>query len=127
MSSEYPHFERALEEADFLRDRLFNLQEQLLDGIDPETHLDYLHTMYALIDKEHSIYTRLHLMDTPEARETILSLDAYKVVQLLDTSDVNIHNVYPIVKRELIELIKNVSEEDWTPEDFDIDPFYDDI
>ncbi len=122
MSLDTPQFQQALEEAEFLRDRLYKLQDRL-EGAPTrgELHVDYLHTMYALIDKEHSIYTRLKLIDTIEAKRRIVELDAYKVVGLLNADDVDINNVYPVVKKELIELIKQVSGDDWDPEDFDLE------
>ena len=122
MSLDTPQFQQALEEAEFLRDRLFKLQDRMEgSSLRGELHVDYLHTMYALIDKEHSIYTRLKLIDTIEAKRRIVELDAFKVVGLLNADDVNINNVYPVVKGELIELIKQVSGEDWNPEDFELD------
>ena len=122
MSLNTPQFQQALEEAEFLRDRLYKLQDRL-EGAPTrgELHVDYLHTMYALIDKEHSIYTRLKLIDTIEAKRRIVELDAYKVVGLLNADDVSIDNVYPVVKKELVELIKQVSGDDWDPEDFDLE------
>ena len=122
MSLDTPQFQQAMEEAEFLRNRLYKLQDRL-EGAPTrgELHVDYLHTMYALIDKEHSIYTRLKLIDTIEAKRRIVELDAYKVVGLLNADDVSIDNVYPVVKKELIELIKQVSGDDWDPEDFDLE------
>ena len=122
MSLDTPQFQQAMEEAEFLRNRLYKLQDRL-EGAPTrgELHVDYLHTMYALIDKEHSIFTRLKLIDTIEAKRRIAELDAFKVVGLLNADDVNINNVYPVVKQELIALIKQVSGDDWDPEDFDLE------
>ena len=122
MSLDTPQFQQALEEAEFLRDRLYKLQDRL-EGAPTrgELHVDYLHTMYALIDKEHSIYTRLSLIDSTEARRMINQLDACKVVGLLRDDEVTMKNVYPVVKGELIELIKQVSGDDWDPSDFELD------
>jgi len=122
MSLNSPFYKRAVEEADFLRSRLFKLQERLTDQPSmSDAHVDYLHTLYALIDKEHSIFTRLKLIDTVESHLAIKELDAFRIVDLLQTDDVDINNVYPIVKSELIDLIKQVSGEEWNSEDFDID------
>ena len=113
---------RAQEEADFLRDRLIKLQERLSEQPNMgDLHVDYLHTLYALIDKEHSIFTRLKLIDTAESHLAIQELDAYKIVGLLHADDVDINNVYPIIKSELIDLNKQVSGDEWDPDDFDID------
>ena len=125
MSLDTPHYKRAVEEADFLRDRLFHLQEKVQSNPDyGDAHIDYLHTLYALIDKEHSIYTRLHLIDSTESRRAIEKLDAYKIIDFLpkdDADPVTVHNIYPIVKAEIMHLIKEVSGDDWDPCDFDIE------
>ena len=114
-----------MEEADFLRDRLVNLQERLeKDSGFGDSHLDYLHTLYALIDKEHSIFTRLKLIDTVESHLAISNLDAYKIIAFLPAAEqkgMTPDQIYPMVKSELIALIKEVSGDDWHPEDFDID------
>ena len=122
MSLDTPQFNQAMEEADFLRSRLTKLQDKMeLQPHGGAAHVDYLHTMYALIDKEHSIYTRLSLIDSTEARRMINQLDACKVVGLLRDDEVTMKNVYPVVKGELIELIKQVSGDDWDPSDFELD------
>jgi len=122
MSLDTPQFRRAMEEADFLRQRLFKVFDQLEGETSASAiHCDYLHTMYALIDKEHSIYTRLKLIDTEEAQLMLEHLDANKIVDLLKDERTTIHNIYPKVKEELIELIKKVCGDDFDPEDFDID------
>ncbi len=122
MSLDTPQFNQAMEEAEFLRNRLYKLQDRLEGAPNRgELHVDYLHTMYALIDKEHSIYTRLSLIDSIEARRMINQLDACKVVGLLRDDEVTMKNVYPVVKGELIELIKQVSGEDWNPSDFELE------
>ena len=122
MSLDTPQFNQAMEEADFLRSRLTKLQDKMeLQPHGGAAHVDYLHTMYALIDKEHSIYTRLSLIDSTEARRMINQLDACRVVGLLGDDEVTMKNVYPVVKGELIELIKQVSGDDWDPSDFELD------
>jgi hypothetical protein len=114
-----------MEEADFLRDRLMNLQERLEGSSQAgDTHIDYLHTLYALIDKEHSIFTRLKLIDSFESRRAIENLDSYKIIAFLPAAEQAVMTpaeLYPAVKEELIELIKEMSGDDWHPEDFDID------
>ena len=125
MSLNTPQVKRAMEEADFLRDRLMNLQERL-EGSDQagDVHIDYLHTLYALIDKEHSIFTRLKLIDSFESRRAIENLDSYKIIAFLPAAEqasMTPAELYPSVKAELIELIKEMSGDDWHPEDFDIE------
>ena len=125
MSLNSPFYKRAVEEADFLRDRLVKLQDRLSEELNmSEAHIDYLHTLYALIDKEHCIYIRLKLIDSIESRRAIEQLDGYKIIGFLpkhEQDELNISTIYPAVKEELISLIKEVSGDDWTPEDFDIE------
>ena len=125
MSLNSPFYKRAVEEADFLRDRLMKLQERLEGSSQAgDTHIDYLHTLYALIDKEHSIFTRLKLIDSFESRRAIENLDAYKIIAFLPAAEqagMTPAELYPAVKEELIELIKEMSGDDWHPEDFDIE------
>ena len=125
MSLNSPYYKRAVEEADFLRDRLFKLQERLAEEPNmSDTHIDYLHTLYALIDKEHSIYTRLKLIDTTESHRAIEKLDGYKIIGFLpkdEQDELNVSTIYPAVKEELVALIKEVSGDDWDPSDFDLD------
>jgi len=123
MSIDTPQFRRALEEADFLKERLFKLQERVVKTDDLDSYLDYLHTLYALIDKEHCIYTRLKLIGTEEALAAISVLDGHKVLTIMgdNVKDVSVGQVYPEVKKELIDLIRETSGDDWDPEDFDID------
>ena len=125
MSLNTPQYQRATEEADFLRKRLYALQERVeREDSYGDAHLDYLHTLYALIDKEHSIFIRLKLIDSTESRRAIEHLDAYKIISFLPAAEQEIttpSQIYPMVKSELIALIREVSGDDWHPEDFDIE------
>jgi len=122
MSYDTPQFRQAMEEADFLRERLLKTHAKLeKEPQHLEVYCDYLHTMYALIDKEHSIYTRLKLIDSEESRAAIEMLDAHKIAGMLLDDSISIHNIYPKVKEELIDLIKEVSGDDFDPEDFSLE------
>jgi len=126
MSLDTPQIKRALDEVEFLRARLFHLQEQTasLHGRKAkEVMVDYLHTLYALVDKEHNLYTRFSLMDSVESHIAILNLDAYKMMDLIgEIEKDSLSRVYPEMKKNLLDVIK-----DATGEDFDIDDFQDDF
>jgi len=125
MSLDTPQIKRELDEAEFLRERLFNLQAVLEfnneDG-GASTMIDYLHTLYALIEKEHVIYTRFCLIDTVEAHRAIAKLDAYKMMDLLgEIDEKNLATIYPTLKKNLKEVIKETSGDDFNDEDFEDD------
>ena len=76
-----PHVKRSIEEAAFLRDRLIEQTEIVLNtrGEDKEVAAEYLHTLYALVEKEHLIHTRLRLSDDQEALDAAELLDGAKI------------------------------------------------
>ena len=76
-----PNVKRSIEEANFLRERLIEQTEIVLNtrGEDGEVATEYLHTLYALVEKEHLIHTRLRLSDDQEALEAASRLDGAKI------------------------------------------------
>jgi len=125
MSLNTPQIKRALDEVEFLRARLFNLQEHVASlgkREAKEAMVDYLHTLYALVDKEHNLYTRFSLIDSVESRIAILSLDAYKMMDLMGEVEVDsLSKVYPELKQNLLEVIKEASGEEFDTDDLQDD------
>jgi len=76
-----PHVKRAIEEANFLRRRLDNQTQIVLktQGQDEQVALEFLHTLYATVEKEHQLYLRFRLSDNDEALEAAAQLDGAKV------------------------------------------------
>ena len=78
---EAPHVKIALDEITFLRERL-NEQAQIIlnvNAYDKDFACEYLHTLYALTDKEHALYTRFRLSDDPEALDAAAMLDGPQI------------------------------------------------
>ena len=59
-----PYVQRSIEEAEFLKARLLNQTEIVLNtkGEDLQVALDYFHTLYALVEKEHMLIRSLHAL-----------------------------------------------------------------
>jgi len=76
-----PHVKRAIEEANFLRRRLDNQTQIVLEtgAADEQIALEYLHTLYATVEKEHQLYLRFRLSDDVEALKAAAELDGAKI------------------------------------------------
>jgi hypothetical protein len=78
---EAPHVKIALDEITFLRERL-NEQARIIltvDAYDKGFACEYLHTLFALTDKEHALYTRFRLSDDAEALQAASLLDGPQI------------------------------------------------
>ena len=111
-----PHVKRVIEEADFLRDRLLNQTQIVLNtkGEDKEAAIEYLHTLYALVEKEHSLHTRLRLSDDQEALTFAALLDGSQIAAT-HPDFVNGDQFYRALKEDVkraIEQIDDVSFDD---------------
>tara|TARA_R110001592_G_scaffold235813_3_gene493960 strand:- start:484 stop:852 length:369 start_codon:yes stop_codon:yes gene_type:complete len=105
-----PFLSRALEEADYLRSRILNLQQTVEDRSDPIAEAELLHTIYAMIEKEQLIYTRLLLMDTAQAQQQIECLDGMKAKSLMPV-DMGLLDFYIAVKHEIKQILSDVTGE----------------
>ena len=72
-----PFVRRSMEEAEFLKARVVLQTEIVIDskGEDEEIYLEFLHTLYALVESEHLLYTRLRLSNDTEALIAASQLD----------------------------------------------------
>ena len=78
---EAPYVKKALDEITFLRERL-NEQAKIIitvDAYDKDFACEYLHTLYALTDKEHALYTRFRLSNDAEALRAAALLDGPQI------------------------------------------------
>lgn len=108
-----PQVKRSLDEALFLRNRL---QEQtqiilLTGGEDVEIATEYLHTLYALVDKEHGLYTRFRLSSDTEALIAASELDGAKVAAKSPEFK-NADAFYRALKEDVKRAISKISGED---------------
>ena len=78
---EAPHVKIALDEITFLRERLNDQAKIILtvDAYDKDFACEYLHTLYALTDKEHALYTRFRLSNDAEALQAAAMLDGPQI------------------------------------------------
>jgi hypothetical protein len=108
-----PQVQQGLEEAHFLRERLIRQTEVVMAtmGEDKEVAIEYLHTLYALIEKEHGLYTRFRLSNDSEALIAASELDGAKVAADLPEF-VNADEFYRKLKDDLKEAIFDVTGED---------------
>ena len=76
-----PHVKRSIDQINFLRDRVIEQTHVVLNtrGEDKEVAIEYLHSLYALVDQEHNLHTRLRLSDDSEALIAAAELDGSKI------------------------------------------------
>jgi hypothetical protein len=117
---EAPHVQRSLEEASFLRERLINLTDRLQEssGLDVQIALEYLHTLYALVEKEHMLHTRFRLSNDQEALIAASELDGARIAA--DSDDfINGDHFYRALKEDIRNALQGMDDTDLdTPIDF---------
>ena len=108
-----PQVKQGLEEVEFLRVRMIKQTEIVLatQGEDREMAIEYLHTLYALVEKEHGLYTRFRLSNDSEALIAASQLDGAKIAA--ETGDyTNGDEFYRALKDDIKRAIMEVSGED---------------
>ena len=100
----------ALEEAEFLRQRMLDSLEFSRAASTEDSYLEFLHTLYALVDKEHSVITRLTFMDDPTLEEVATQLAGPHLCFDLEYKSPN--EFYLVLKSEIKAMIKDFSGED---------------
>jgi len=110
---ESPHVQRAFDEALFLRERLIKQTDLLIKGktLDIDLSIEYMHTLYALVEKEHSIHTRLRLSDDKEALEAAAELDG-SIIAASSEEFVNADQYYRKLKEDIKRNLSVLSDED---------------
>ena len=110
---ESPHVQRAYEEAIFLRERLIKQMETIAigDELDLDMSLEYMHTLYALVDKEHSLHTRLRLSNDKEALEAAAELDGAIIAEGSELF-VNADHYYRTLKDDIKRNLTILSDDD---------------
>jgi hypothetical protein len=108
-----PQVKQGLEEAHFLRERLIKQTEivMLTQGEDLEIALEYLHTLYALIEKEHGLYIRFRLSNDSDALLAASELDGAKVAAS-HPDFVNADSFYRSLKDNIKSALLDISGED---------------
>ena len=115
-----PHVKQSMEETEFLRSRLAELSDLLnrSGGTDVEVALEYLHTVYGLVDKEHSLWTRFRLSNDTEALIAAAELDGAKIAAE-DSNFINGDHFYRKLKDDIRNALSQLDDTD-LDEPFDI-------
>ena len=108
-----PYVQRSIEETEFLRARLLNQTEIVLStkGEDLQAALEYLHTLYALVEKEHALYTRYMLSDDTDARIAASKLDGAKIATE-DNQFANGDQFYRALKEDIKHALESLDDTD---------------
>ena len=122
-----PFVQRAVEEIDYLQERVREIavivhsyDKQFSEEEKNDMKLEFLHTLYALVEKEHNLYIRISLSDDPEANEMKCELDKELISKnLLEYGGMD--QYYRDMKVQFKDKIKELSGEDIDdPDDIDI-------
>ena len=110
---ESPHVQRAYEETHFLRERLIKQMEVISSGkeLDLEMSIEYMHTLYALVDKEHSLHTRLRLSNDTQALVAASELDGAVIASTTDEF-INADHYYRTLKNDIKRNLSLLADED---------------
>jgi hypothetical protein len=108
-----PQVKQGIEEAEFLKKRLVEQSELVMQNNmeDEEIAIEYLHTLYALVEKEHGLYTRYRLSGDVEALIAASELDGAKIAAM-ETDYPNGDAYYRALKRDIKTALKKVTDED---------------
>ena len=108
-----PHVKQSMEEAEFLRARLIELSALVSDtrGTDPQVALEYLHTVYGLVEKEHSLYTRFRLSGDSEALIAAAQMDGARIAAS-DSDFINGDHFYRKLKDDIREVLRQLDDTD---------------
>ena len=108
-----PQVQQGLEEIEFLRTRMIRQTEIVLatQGEDKEMAIEYLHTLFALVEKEHGLYTRFRLSNDSEALIAASELDGAKVAAS-HPEFVNADSFYRGLKGDIKRALIEISGED---------------
>ena len=108
-----PYVQRSIEETEFLRARLLNQTEIVLNtrGEDLQVALEYLHTLYALVEKEHALYTRFMLSDDMEAHIAASKLDGAKIATE-NNEFLNGDQFYRALKKDIEHALETLDDTD---------------
>jgi len=102
-----------MEEMDFLRNRLLKQTEIVLNtrGEDLQVALEYLHTLFAVVEKEHLLYLRLMLSDDTNAHIFASKLDGAKIATE-DNQFVNGDQFYRALKVDIKNALEKLDDTD---------------
>ena len=118
-----PFINEEIHQIDFLRDLVSGLEEAVQKTNNIELAVEYWHAMYALVDKQHVVYTRLMYTDDPEALMLKKNLEDTARELNNSTKPVNMSQYYTTMKGDIKGFIHGLTGEelDLANIDFEID------
>ncbi len=107
-----PFIKEEIHQIDFLRDLVNGLEEAVQKTNNIDLAVEYWHAMYALVDKQHVVYTRLMYTDDPEA--LILKKNLEDVARETNNSiaPINMSQYYTTMKIDIKGFIQGLTGED---------------
>ena len=118
-----PFINEEIQQIDFLRDLVRGLEEAVQKTNNIDLAVEYWHAMYALVDKQHVVYTRLMYTDDPEALMLKKNLEDTARELNNSTKPVNMSQYYATMKADIKGFIHGLTGEelDIANIDFEID------
>lgn len=115
---ESPHVLRAIEEIEFLQDHVKEValiidlaNKEDMDYRQDELTIEFLHSLYALAEKEHNLYTRVSLSKDDEAQDYKCYLEEQSRDFGIDKTS-GLSEYYTTLKTQVKEKIKELTGED---------------
>ncbi len=107
-----PFIKEEIHQIDFLRDLVNGLEEAVQKTNNIDLAVEYWHAMYALVDKQHIVYTRLMYTDDPDA--LILKKNLEDVARETNNSiaPINMSQYYTTMKIDIKGFIQGLTGED---------------
>lgn len=120
---EEPFINEEIQQIDFLRDLVRGLEEAVQKTNSIELAIKYWHAMYALVEKQHVVYTRLMYSDDPEALMLKKNLEDTARELNNSTKPVNMSQYYATMKGDIKGFIHGLTgeEPDMVNIDFEIE------
>ena len=121
-----PFIKKEIDQIDFLRDLVSGLEEAVQKTNNEELAVEYWHAMYALVEKQHVVYTRLMYTDDPEALMLKKNLEDTAMELNNSVRPINMPEYYTKMKSDIKGFIsgltgENLDDYEGIDVDFEID------
>jgi len=102
---------REMDEIEFLQQKVIQQSFFADQSFDQENTIEYLHTLYALLEKQHTVYFRLTLTDDPAAIELKERLE--EAAELMGMPDgMTVNEFYMDMKEEVKAELRDLTGEE---------------
>ena len=111
MSFESPFYHQDVADLEVLQKRMAEINTIIrMAPEDKDLRIEFLHTLYALVEKEQCLLVRLQLDDTPEAREVIHGLYTEAIESGMPPHH-NLSSYHYELKNNIKEELKSMGED----------------